>query len=325
MKRIWIILLYILTFGLHCEARKDVWAANNLESLNAYFEKNLSDLDPVEGVYDITLLARVPKEHRGTQMQYKIFIEEVKGNEAMVASFLGLNDPFNWINFTEEEKAQTHRLIPHALIEKTTAPYVYFFGMLMPSQEIDSKRFQVIGLLKLDPNTYNFEIEISYCSPLGVQYLRLPEHVYKINGDEVVSEIKLKGERLSCTPSPAPLSNIGQTLVEMQVEFPDMKLLGKDNTGTVYQSGHVSEGIYQLFSFDEDALVIEESLFCESRDSFAWDFYMKMRNSFAAKYETSIIRESQNEIKFVFPYYTLTITFSKEGGWGSTKVWYKRL
>ncbi len=306
-------------------ARNDMPASNTFQDFSSYFNRNIARLNPVEGIYEVTMFAHLPGHSDGVQWKYKVAIYEYEdSNDRLIMSFLGYQNPFSGFSIPQQEVDENPLVsIPHAVLLLLNTPYTYGCCLLEPGRRVSAEKFQAMGPLFLDPNTYDFEADIEVYSTEFLDALKMPKSVYRVNGDKVEVILSMKGERLSICPSPVPVSNVGKTLSVIKDEFSDLQYIDRDDKGDVYASG-IESSITQYFTIKNN-VVVEEALVCGSEDEFAHDFFIRYRNTFLEKYKDAVIRDAGNEIKFIFPYYSLTATCSRKSDMNFAQIVFRLL
>lgn len=305
--------------------RDDMPSSNTFQDYELYFKRNVNSLNPLEGIYQVTMFAHLPGHSDGVQWKYKVAIDEYEdGKDRLIMSFLGYQNPFDGYKIPQNQIDQNPLIaMPHAALLLLSTPYTYGCCILEPGKSPSSERFQAMGPLFLDPNTYDFKADIEVYSVDFLKALKIPKEVYNVTGDKIDVILSIKGERLNVSPSPAPVSNVGKSLTVIKEEFYDLRCIDNKNNREIYASGN-DDDVTQYFTI-ENNVVVEEALVCGSTDNFAYDFFRQYKSTFSTKYKNSIIRDTGNEIKFVFPYYTLTVTDSRKHEMNLTQILFKLL
>lgn len=202
-------------------------------------------------------------------------------------SFLGYQDPFDGFKIPQNQIDKNPYIgLPHAVLLLLKQPYTYGCCLLEPGRAVSSERFQAMGPLFLDPNTYDSKGDIEVYSVDFLEALKIPQKVYKINGDKIDVILSIKGERLSVSPPPAPVSNVGKSLSVLKEEFHDLECIDNKNNRKIYASGN-DDDITQYFTV-ENNVVVEEALVCGSTDGFSYEFFKRYKSTFSAKYKNNI-------------------------------------
>lgn len=96
-------------------ARNDENAVNNIGSIKEYLQRNIDTLNPIEGIYRVTLEFRINGKLCYESVPFDIFVDfEEKRNtkKSFIVSYIGYTDPFDGKSLPENEI----REVPNACI-----------------------------------------------------------------------------------------------------------------------------------------------------------------------------------------------------------------
>ena len=115
-----------------------------------------------------------------------------------------------------------------------------------------------------------------------------------------------------------PATNIGKSLIEMKVKFPELRFLEHTTNGDNYQDGYTKDGISIFFTFKGNR-VISESLMVESNDGFAKEWYEELKEGMIPGVQSVY---NERDIHQLYSTFTCHLYFTVDFGKYCTSLYY---
>lgn len=173
MKKTIVLAITVLFSFVTLFARENDFEANNFESLKEFFQKNLSTLNNIEGIYHITSTFTSDGKQIVPSKEFDIFvIESNSSNTVFDVLFLGYSDPFDGKPLPMEEiKRDPGVCIFAGYIFQDGATNRYLFSFCPFGREKAIAEYPFI----LDLGAKNFSVDFGILSPTNFSYLNIPE------------------------------------------------------------------------------------------------------------------------------------------------------
>ncbi len=173
MKKLALFILAVIFSTYYTFARENDFEANNFASLKEFFQKNISTLNPIEGVYHISVTFSCDDRLIQPQSDFDIFVIESESSKTVFdVLFLGYSDPFDGNSLPYE----TIKDEPGACIfagyifqDGNTNRYFFSFCPFGRSKAIAEQPFI------LDLGASDFSVEFESISRDNDSYLNIPE------------------------------------------------------------------------------------------------------------------------------------------------------
>lgn len=120
-----------------------------------------------------------------------------------------------------------------------------------------------------------------------------------------------------------PGNNLGKSLLTMKQEFPELRYLGSDENGDLYQDGYIEDGIFYLFRLKNN-IVVEECMVVDSNDGFSEMWFNELWKSFASKYPYAVKVNKAYSKLFDFNSFKILMTFTQKQESYRTLVLYSK-
>lgn len=120
-----------------------------------------------------------------------------------------------------------------------------------------------------------------------------------------------------------PKCNIGKSLNQMKIEFPELRYVTTDQKGDQYEDGYPQDGIGVFFYFN-DGIVVEECMICQSEDGFPKEWFNSMANEFDTKYYSKIERQTLCTRIYGFSTFKINLLYISENGMNTAMIVYEK-
>lgn len=167
--------LLLLCFCNFAFARNDDNAVNSFESIKEYLQRNIDNLNPIEGIYHVTLEFRINDKLCFESVPFDLFVDlegEKKNNDIFLGSYIGYADPFDGKSLPSKEIQE----VPNACIG---------FCYIIQRDNTNLYNFRIcpFGLKKefcnqifvLDLGANDFVIDYNSITSEGYEYFGVPE------------------------------------------------------------------------------------------------------------------------------------------------------
>lgn len=129
--------------------------------------------------------------------------------------------------------------------------------------------------------------------------------------------------QVSFARSNEPATNIGTSLSEMKMKFPELRYIGTEEKGDEYEDGYPEDGIGVFFYFKNN-IVIEECMIVQSDDGFARQVFNSWVDGIYIKYPGLCSKSSYNAKHTLFSKFRLHIIFVAENGTNTALLIYEK-
>ena len=155
--------------------RDDENADNSIESIKEYLQRNINDLNPIEGIYHVSLEFQIDGRKCFDGNSFDIFVdfgENRNGENSFLVSYVGYSDPFDGKMLPEEDI----REIPNVCI-------LLGYILQKPNSNLYNLRICPFGLKNefgnqffvLDIGANDFIVEYDSITNEGYQYFKVPK------------------------------------------------------------------------------------------------------------------------------------------------------
>ncbi len=120
-----------------------------------------------------------------------------------------------------------------------------------------------------------------------------------------------------------PGNNLGKSLSEMKLKFPELRYIKTDQKGDEYEDGYPQDGIATFFYFRNNQ-VIEECMICQSNDGFPLDWYRSLCTEFSKKWNASLHTNNNTHKEYVFSNFSVDLIYVSENNQNTALIVYSR-
>ena len=108
-------------------------------------------------------------------------------------------------------------------------------------------------------------------------------------------------------------NNLGKSLSEMKLKFPELRYIKTDQKGDEYEDGYPQDGIATFFYF-RNGYVIEEAMIIQDTNDFPYDWYKAQVNAFKSKGNYLRYIPESGHTTFVYSYFNIELIYVEENG-----------